>query len=178
MDNDYLFAEYCVKPVGNPQAIRRRLILILVNVVLDLTGTYLCIRFNITLIAAVVLAAVPLWFWSMKIAKTEYEYSVEAGELTLDVIHGNSRRNVFTVPLKSVTAVVPDTEEYADKLLRFAPEVEYVAYSSKDSPDRYYALFTDEDKRRCVFRFDAANRTLHAFRSALGGAVVVRQVRN
>ena len=75
MDNDFTFAEYAVKPKGDRQVTGRRLFFILLNVALDVVGVFLCIRFNVTLIAAVVLVAVPLWFYTMKIAGTEYEYT-------------------------------------------------------------------------------------------------------
>lgn len=175
MDNDFSFAEYAVKPKGDRQATARRVFFILLNVALDAVGTYLCFRFNITLIAAVALVAVPLWFYCMKIAGTEYEYTIEAGDLTLCVLHGNRRHTLFSVPLTSVSAVFPDTEEYAEKILRFAPEEEFVALSSPDSPDRYAALLTDGDKRHMLFRFDATDRTLRAFRRALGNVVTVKK---
>lgn len=175
MDNDFTFAEYAVKPKGDRQVTGRRLFFILLNVALDVVGVFLCIRFNVTLIAAVALVAVPLWFYTMKIAETEYEYTIEAGDLTLCVLHGNWRHTLFSVPLTSVSAVFPDTEEYAEKILRFAPEAEFVALSSPDSPDRYAALFTDGDKRHLLFRFDATDRMLRVLRRALGNVVTVRK---
>ena len=162
MDNDFTFAEYAVKPKGDRQVTGRRLFFILLNVALDVVGVFLCIRFNVTLIAAVALVAVPLWFYTMKIAGTEYEYTIEAGDLTLCVLHGNWRHTLFSVPLTSVSAVFPDTAEF-------------VALSSPDSPDRYAALFTDGDKRHLLFRFDATDRMLRVLRRALGNVVTVRK---
>lgn len=175
MDRDFLFAEHRTKPRKNRQAMQRRLLFILANIALDLIGTWLCLRYNITLIAAVALAAVPLWFFSMRLAGTEYEYAIEAGDLTLDVLHGNSRRTLFSVSLKNVSAVLPDTPEYREKLLRYTPEMTYDARSAPDSPDAYFALFTDADKRRCAFYFDATRKTLSALQKELRSGLVIRE---
>lgn len=129
------------------------------------------------------LIPVTLWmvvFFTWRYVSLEYEYSILAGEVTVSNIYGGrSKKAILKVKIKDMSKVAPWHADGADEeIKKFAPTKEYNAVSTMDSPDVYYALFTDADSGdRCVLWFEATERALKVFKYYNASATVVTKVR-
>ena len=110
----------------------------------------------------VALAPVALWiavFLTWRYTKVEYEYSITSGVLTFSEIYGGrSRKTVVEFKLKDCFSIAPLSE--FGKRDEAETDVTYSALADKESPNAYFASFEDEKGRRCVFFFEATEKTL------------------
>ncbi len=144
-----------------------------------------------TRIIVPLLALIPVTLWMIvfctwRYVKVEYEYSITSGIFTLSNVYGNrSRKKMLEIPIKDMTVVAPYNSEFPDqiadadeKIQRFAPEVEHKAVSSFDSPDVYYALYSDKNTgERGIIWFEATEKALKIFKFYNSTAAVVSKVR-
>lgn len=144
-----------------------------------------------TRIIVPLLALIPVTLWMIvfctwRYVKVEYEYSITSGIFTLSNVYGNrSRKKMLEIPIKDMTVVAPYNNEFPDqiadadeKIQRFAPEVEHKAVSSFDSPDVYYALYSDKNTgERGIIWFEATEKALKIFKFYNSTATVVSKVR-
>ena len=76
--------------------------------------------------------------------------------------------------LKSAEIIAPKTAEYEGKIAEFDPEIVYYALSSDDAPDRYFAIYKNDNGKRCAFYFEATEKMLKFCRSYNSNTVVTK----
>lgn len=120
-----------------------------------------------------------LIFFTWRYVNVEYEYTIVSGRLTFCKIYGHrTRREMLQLMLRDCHLIAPaGVREYDEKLELYAPERTFSALSSADTPDRYFATFENADGERCVFFFEATERTLKYCRLYNQAATVITKVR-
>ena len=99
------------------------------------------------------LAFIPITTWILvwltwKYVQVEYEYSVFSGVITVSRIYGGKKRKqLVSVRIKELSAVVPYTDEHIHKVNNFEAQKTVMAASCSDAPSAYIALWTDSDTR-------------------------------
>lgn len=133
-----------------------------------------------TKIAVPLLALVPvtLWmiiFFTWRYTDVDYEYSMTSGYISFSVIYGSrSRKQIFEIQIKGISLIAPYTDDYYEKVLRYAPEVEYYALSSKSAENAYFALFENSDGKKSIFVFEATDRALAIFKFYNSTSTVIK----
>lgn len=159
----------------------RRILLITLYVLYPVFALLIALitRLSVPMLCFIPLSEWMLIFFTWRYVKVEYEYEIVSGVLTFSVIYGGrSRREKTSFPLRSATLIAPlGYKMHEDKLELFAPEISYSAIGSADSPDKYFAIFTSEDGKKCVFFFEATERTIKICRFYNPAATVVTKVR-
>ncbi len=113
----------------------------------------------------IALAPVTMWmiaYFSWPYFSIEYEYVLMEGQITFsEILGGRKRRERFSLRISSLDAIMPYKSENDKDLLAYGAEKEYIALSSeKNAVDPYFALFKDDSGKKCVFFFEATNRSL------------------
>ncbi len=159
--------EYVVKKKVEGKYALKRVLIILAYIVICIAEFVLCLASHIYQLFA--LAPVSLWiiyYFTWPYFSVEYEYALSEGHITFSRIYdGRKRKEVFSERISRLDTVAPYKSENDEVILSYAPTVEYIAFSSEKTPvDPYFALFTDEKGRKCVFFFEATNRSLRALK--------------
>lgn len=186
--NEFNTYEYVVAQKSEGKWKVRRVLLVIgyIVFVLGLLSIGIFSRLLVPLLALTPIAVWILVFCTWRYVSLEYEYNITSGVFTLSNIYGGkSRKKLLEVQVKDLVTVapynyeLPETVERADETIRrFAPEKEYVAVSSFDSPDVYYALYTDkETEEKVIIWFEATSKALKVFRFYNAPATVISQVR-
>ena len=110
-------------------------------------------------------APVTIWmlvYFTWPYFSVEHEYAMIGGNITFSEIYGGRRRKEkFSIRISSFDVIAPYDNEYRKEIAAYKATVEYNAFSSDKNPSSpYFALFTDEKGKKCVFFFEATNRTL------------------
>ena len=162
---EFLTYEYSVEAKGDP-SLKRKKILLIIGYVLYCAGLLILVmtvgKLFLPLFAIVPLTMLAIVPKTWRYTNPEYEYSITSGVLTFSEIYGGKSRKViaeFRIKDCSVIAPLsdPDKRELAD---RYNAEISYIALSEKDAPDGYFALFENEKGKRCIFFFEATEKTL------------------
>lgn len=173
--------EYVVRQKNEGKWRVRRAALITLYVIYPILalGIGFFTRLSVPLLCFIPLSEWMLIFFTWRHVQVEYEYAVVSGVLTFAVIYGGrSRREKLTFPLRSAALIAPvGYRMHEDKLELFAPERAYHAVGSADSPDRYFAMFTNEDGKKCVFYFEATEKMIKICRFYNPAATVTAKVR-
>ena len=111
------------------------------------------------------LAPVTIWmfvFFTWPYFSVEHEYSMIGGNITFsEILGGRKRKEKFSIRISSFDVIAPYNNDYRSEIASYKATVEYNALSSEKTPNSpYFALFTDEKGRRCVFFFEATNKSL------------------
>ena len=135
-------------------------------------------RLGAPLVALAPIALLLIIFLTWRYTKIEYEYSITSGVMTFSEIYGGkSRKAVTEFRLKDCTAIAPLSDpakrEYAN---RYDAEISYVALSNKNAPNGYFATFEDEKGRRCIFFFEATEKTLKICRFYNAAATTITKI--
>ncbi len=155
--NEYQSFEYTVRQKCEGMLLLKRIFFILCYIALVLV--WLIIGLKTKIIAPLVIF-IPLTLFVLiritwKYTKVEFEISLISGILSLSEIYGGrSRKTIFEIPLKSIDAIAPYDDEGYERVLRYAPELEYSALSSKNAEDVYFALFEDTNEKKVIFLFE------------------------
>ena len=136
-------------------------------------------RIIVPLLAFVPLATWILIFITWRYVSVEYECSMTSGILTFSKIYGSkSRKTIFKAEIKSMSLIAPYTDEYADKIERFAPTVKYSAISSPKAVQQYFALFENSNANKAIFLFEANKRCLDILKYYNPSATVIERRKN
>lgn len=125
------------------------------------------------------LIPVTLWmlvFFTWRYVKVEYEYSMEAGDMTISNIYGGrSRKQIVTFKMKDCSLIAPlSTHDF--KARDYEPEKIYSALSSAKAEDAYFALF-EADGKKCVAYFEATEKALKICKYYNSTATVMSKVK-
>ncbi len=116
------------------------------------------------------LALIPITLWiivlfSWKYVNVDYEYSMTSGHLSFSKIYGSRKRKpIFETEIRSIVLIAPYTDKYLPQAERYAPTVEYNALSSAKAENQYFALFENKDEKKCIFIFEAEEKSLKIFK--------------
>ncbi len=173
--------EYVVAQKSEGKWRTRRIFLIMLYIIYPILALVVgfLTRLGVPMLCFIPLSEWMLIFFTWRYVKIEYEYSVVSGVLTFSVIYGGrSRREKLSFPLRSATLIAPlGYRMHEDKLELFDPEITYSAIGSSDSPDKYFAIFTNDDGKKCAFYFEATERMVKICRFYNAAATVVTKVR-
>ncbi len=170
--------EYVVKPPDGYKKLRNLKIRLLVFyfafalAVIILTLFFVPpIIWPVIAVAAVgILAAAVAFTW--RLTKSEFEYSVDNGVLTVSMIYsGRTRRTVLEFSLRDAELIAPTNGLYDGKIRDFNPEATYWGVYTLEQAN-YFAIFTDEDDTKTVLYFNADLDTVKRFRRINGRTVV------
>ena len=173
--------EYVVTQKNEGKWRVRRILFIILYIIYPLLMLLvgLLTRLSVPLLCFIPLSEWMLIFFTWRYVKPEYEYAVVSGVITFAVIYGGrSRREKLTFPIRSASLIAPvGYRMHEDKLALFDPEIKYSAIGSSDSPDKYFAIFKDEEGKKCVFYFEATEHMIKTCRFYNPAATVVTKVR-
>lgn len=104
-------------------------------------------------------------FKLFRMQSLEYEYIVTNGELDVDKIMGRAKRKrVVTVDARSFELFAPMTKEHEREYASQTINKTYDVASSKNSPDRWFALFNGKDGVRAILILDYDERVMNAMK--------------
>ena len=140
---------------------------------------------GILVITATPLAAFVIWFIALfpmmlmiivpltyRYVQIEYEYSIDAGVMTVSEIYGRrSRKQKFEIKLGDALAIAPYRDEY--RAAADAAEKKYTACSTMSFPELYYILFDDEGGVKNAVFFDPTNKALKLMKFHNRSTVIV-----
>ncbi len=100
-------------------------------------------------------------FFTWRYVSIEYEYYILDGEFKLIEVYGSkSMREMCRVRISAMEVIAPYRGSGKHKADSFNEADRICGVSTMDTPDIYYAIFTDaEGKKRVVF-FEATEKTL------------------
>ncbi len=170
--------EYIVKPpkgYGRLRSLKIKLLIgyaafLAVTVFLTLAFVPLPLWPVMAVVIAGILGAVAAFSW--RYTRSEYEYSVDDGVLTLSIIYsGRTRRTILEFPLRDAEIIAPTNGLYDGKIRDFDPEATYWGVYTVEQAN-YFAIFTDEDDTRTVFYLHADLDAAKKLRRINGRTVV------
>ena len=155
--NEFQSYEYTIKQKCEGMVLAKRICLIISYVLVSLIvfGLGVITKIFVPFLALLPLSLLVLIYFTWRYVDVEYEISVVSGILTMAKIYsGKSRKSIFEVRIKDMTAILPYNEKNYEKALRFSPTVEYRALSSANSGNAYFALFENEKEEKAIFFFE------------------------
>lgn len=159
--------EYTVRPAESGALRLKRALLIALYVVWS--ALVLSIAFlgsqtvPLLIVFAVTLPLLVRFTW--RYTFVEYEYSFFGGSLTVSrVLKGKSRRELSTVEIRQLSAIVPYDDAHMSQIERFGATKKILAYSSLDAPEIYVLLWTDETKRKYLLCIEPSEKALKILR--------------
>ena len=129
----------------------------------------------VPLVAILPLLLLIMWFFTWKLTKIEYTYVVYQGKMHVYKNNGfNKAKEIFSAKLSENEGIYPvSDEDYAKNADACEAVIDYSI--SKNSDDRYFAIFNVDGKKTAVY-FTAATKLLTALRYYGGENVVVTYV--
>ena len=117
-----------------------------------------------------------LWFFTWKYVSVSYRYRIISGDMVFVKGYRNKfNTKMFTIKIKDCEVIAPyeaeipgstgfappkSSDDAKKAIAHFSAEKTLWAASSFDSPDLYYALFTNEHGERCVLYFEVTNKAI------------------
>ena len=109
----------------------------------------------------------PLFTWMLvyftwRHVSVTYRYEIVSGEMIFTkILSDRFKKKMFRLRIKTLDRIAPATDRIEkSRIEAFEPEKILWAASSMDSPDLYYAVFTDEKGKRTVLYFEATRKAL------------------
>ncbi|MCQ2428492.1 MAG: hypothetical protein MJ137_08910 [Clostridia bacterium] len=132
--------------------------------------------------ALVILGDAVLAFFTWRLVDIEYEYSIKTGKVDFTLVQNAFNHRIkkpqTSFMVKDCELIAPFGEqEFRDRYEAFAPETVFCALSSKTASDAYFAIYTDENGKKCAFLFEATNEMLKRCKFYNKNATTVRQMR-
>ena len=116
-----------------------------------------------------------LTFFLYKRTQIEYEYEINAGELTMAKIYGGrSRKTLFSQKISSFELIAPYTEEKFKEATRNAEIKVYNCTASPDAMDMFFGIFKDEIGSKCAVILQAPKKAVSIFRFYNSSATQIR----
>ncbi len=155
--------EYVVEKKKEGKYLAKRILMIFLYIFTVVAGLLLCMASPIPQLFA--LAPVSVWifvYFTWPYFSVDYEYVLADGNIIFSTVYGGRKRKEnFSVRISSFEKVAPFRSPEDTAISSFKPTKEFVAFASEKNPsDPYYALFKDEKGTKCIFFFEATNRTL------------------
>ena len=135
-------------------------------VILAVVLVILAIMFDTGLMMPAFLFAALYYVFSIN-ADTEYEYTMENGVMTIDVIRGKRRRKtVHTLDIKDVEVIAPNWHEAVEKYRKDGgtEKLKKFDYTSYDDNIPYYTMIAYEDKEKIKLLLDLNISMLEAIK--------------
>lgn len=113
------------------------------------------------------LAGGALVWYLWRFVNVEYEYTILANEMDVDVIYGQKQRKTLcSLDLKQAAKIAPFDEAHLP--LTRTPDIRQSIFAAADpaSEDTYFILYNDVKKGKTVLIVDAPQKVLDAFRRA------------
>ena len=172
-------ADYTVKKkVEGKYKLARTLYIIFLPIVLLAIAVLLVVLLGAAGLALCTFVILGGWFINFifwRYLSIEYSYAIENTELIATEIYGEkSDKLLLRIKMSQVDKVQPYDAEYKAEADAISDRI--VAISSWDSPDLYYAIYTKDDGSKGVFFFEAADKTLRAFKYYNGQNTIVRKM--
>ncbi len=179
--NEFNTYEYSVEHSKKDPKLRlKKALLIVFYVAYCFTLIFVVAFAKAGVLAAPLMALIPVTCWiiaffTWRYVKPEYEYSMTSGILTFSIIYGSkTRKKRFDTKIAAADTIAPYTEHAKRDIEKYSPQVSYLGASSLDSPDAYYMLFETTDGKRCVYYFEATEKSLKILRFYNPKAVVTK----
>lgn len=162
-DHDGRSCEYTVLQKVEGKWKLYRILLILGYIVSALAYFFLCVAIKFYPLACFT----PLFTWMLvfftwRYVSVAYRYEIVSGNWIFSrVLADRFHKKGFTLKIKDVERIAPHSDRIERSRVE-AYEAEKTIFwaSSFDSPDLYFALYTDSDGKRTVLYFEATKRTL------------------
>ena len=168
------FCEHSVKQKIEGKWILRRILYIALPVFLLLLFSFvgLAQKNILPYFVVALLLDIPLFFFTWRTTRLEYEYTMTGGILVFShICGGTARKVIFEQDLKSIHAAFPYTSEKGrETLQKYAPEVQYYALPSVNADantdsDIWCCLFENEDGKRTAFYFELTDKAYRFLRT-------------
>ena len=162
-EDDGRSCEYSVVQKIEGKWVLRRILLIALYVVFAVGYFAFCVAIKFYPIAC--FTPVFTWmliFFTWRYVSVTYRYEISSGDwIFTKILNDRYKKKMFTLKVKDAERIAP----YADRLEQsrieaFEAEKTLWAASTMESPDLYYALFTDVDGERTVLYFEATAKAL------------------
>ncbi len=146
--------EYVVSEKRAPAVIAKKVTLVLLYVLWAasclIVGAW--IKLILPLLAFIPISIWILVFLTWRYTQVEYEYSFFSGNLTVSrILGGRSRKRLFSLTLKELEAVYPNTEDYAERIAALEVDRTLFALSHPDATEGVWAaLWQDEKKKKTL----------------------------
>ncbi|MBE6560041.1 MAG: hypothetical protein E7662_02845 [Ruminococcaceae bacterium] len=102
-----------------------------------------------------------LVFLTWRYVAVEYEYTMASGTVTFTHIYGRrSRKQIYECKIKDFTRIAPVSDPYANDYAAKDIEITYDFRGSQNTPDAYFATFTDAKGKKGVIFFEMTNKAL------------------
>ena len=178
--NDFETYEYVVAQKKTGKYALRKVILIICYIVytLVLLSVGMLTRLAAPLLALTPLTLAVIIFFTWRYVNIEYEYSITSGEVTVSrILGGRSRKEMVQFRLKDCSMIAPLHDRiWQERAELFGADQTFVALSSEDAPDAYFAAFEDENGKKSIVYFEATERALKVCRFYNPAATVVTKV--
>ncbi|MBO5269808.1 MAG: hypothetical protein J6B77_03415 [Clostridia bacterium] len=180
------FCEHSVKQKIEGKWVLKRVLYIALPVSLLLLFTFVgLVQKNVLpYIVVALLVDVPLFLFTWRTTKLEYEYTMTGGVLTFSHVYGgSSRKLIFETDLKTIHAAFAYASEKGRKALNeYAPEVQYFALPSENEADNaerevWCCLFEGEDGKRTAFYFELTDKAYRFLRTYAPTRIVGERIR-
>ncbi len=164
-------AEYTVerKPVGKYLKYKIGCIALYAVIVLACLSLLVILGTYGILVAMPIITFLPLsilllrhFVWN-RLVNVEYKYEIISAKVLFYEVYGKTRENkVYERLISDYTLIAPMTDEYKDKYEK--ADIVRDFRGTPDSPDAYFMLADEPDGKVSVVYFEAAEKTLKAFK--------------
>lgn len=126
----------------------------------------------------------PLFTWMLvyftwRYVSVSYRYEIVSGDwIFTRVLSDRYKRPMFQIKVKDAERIAPYNNRVEQSRIESCrPEKTVMAASSMESPDLYFALFTDQNGKRTVLYFEATRKALQLLSFYNKSATVLSKVR-
>ena len=155
---------------------KMRRIIAIVGYTLFLVGIFIVCTSVRLLTPLVALSPLFLWllvYFTWRYTRCDYEISTESNKMRFAIRYGNrTRQPQFEVEFRKMQKIAPYDDEGKAYVTAFSPNQTYVAVSSMQASDIYYAIW-EEDQKRYAVLFEATEALLKICRYYNGTATTV-----
>ena len=103
-----------------------------------------------------------LAFFTWRYVSVTYRYEIFSGDFVFSkILNDRHKKPMFKLKIKDLERIAPYHDRVEQSRIEaYRVEKTLWAASSKESPDLYYALFTDNEGKRTVLYFEATRKAL------------------
>jgi len=161
MDTKDIYTEFIVRRTGDGGVLVKKALIILGVIVVPLVVIFIQ---ALTFIApAIALLAIWFGYKLFRMQDVENEYIVTNGEMDIDKIMGRmNRKRVLTVDARKFEVFAPMDEAHRADYTSHSIAQTYDVSASKNSPDRWFALFEDSGGKRTLLIIEYSQKVVAA----------------
>ena len=167
---EFQIYEYTVKPQTKGLWLRRKigaiiLYFVFAAVYFVISGLLLDGALFYPMLFALPLILFGIILFSWKYTKVEFEFQLEGDTLKISEIYGKSaRKKKLEVAVRDFIEIAPYTADSQEHVESFAPEKDFLFFSSLDSPALCYGLFKGAEDKLWVVYFDVTDEMVRRLR--------------